>query len=217
MLQSKEYNYFRTAVWVSLFLAMCLGIFIAFLGKTSSFLLLHNFHSPAADYFFWTLTYLGDGVIIIPILLFCLLFKKKEYILPIILGFVICVILTHLLKRVFFPDALRPISLEIENLTLRRVLGTELFRARSFPSGHTSIAFAMALMLVHLMNNKAMAYILPIVAFLVGYSRIYLGQHFTTDVLVGIIIGIVSPILAIFISNKIHAARARKKAANLSN
>lgn len=57
----------------------------------------------------------------------------------------------------------------------------------SFPSGHTTAAFSIctsiALVFPHMMV------IFVVLAFLIGLSRIYLGVHYPTDVLVGMSIG----------------------------
>ena len=62
----------------------------------------------------------------------------------------------------------------------------------SFPSGHTSDAFSIA-MIVSLFFPKA-AIVIPMLlwAALVGYSRMDLGVHYPTDVLAGAILGICS-------------------------
>jgi membrane-associated phospholipid phosphatase len=51
-------------------------------------------------------------------------------------------------------------------------------------------------------------YVFPIIAFLVGYSRVYLAQHFLTDVLAGMIVGIISTWLSLWIYDRF---RKRKK------
>lgn len=61
----------------------------------------------------------------------------------------------------------------------------------SFPSGHTITAFAMAtLICLYNFQNKIICGIAVLFACLVGYSRIYLGVHFPSDVLAGMIFGI---------------------------
>lgn len=59
----------------------------------------------------------------------------------------------------------------------------------SFPSGHTSSAFSVAWVLV---RNVPRQYGIPLVvlAALMGISRLYVGVHYPTDVLVGMISGI---------------------------
>jgi membrane-associated phospholipid phosphatase len=71
--------------------------------------------------------------------------------------------------------------------------------SHSFPSGHTTTAFTMALIMAHMINKKSWSVILPALALLAGYSRVYLAQHFPTDVLAGMCIGIVSAILSLII------------------
>jgi len=58
----------------------------------------------------------------------------------------------------------------------------------SFPSGHTSAAFMMATLLSY--NFPVLMVPLYCWAGLVGFSRIVLGVHFPTDILVGAVLGI---------------------------
>lgn len=67
----------------------------------------------------------------------------------------------------------------------------------SFPSGHTSCAFAVAFVIYALLPKR---YSIPalLVAAFVGLSRLYLGVHYPTDVLAGVLIGLGAAMLAIW-------------------
>lgn len=168
-------------------------------GKTGSFLLINGAHSPALDVFFKYCTYLGDGMIYVPLLAYCLFFNRS-FIIPVVLGIIICLVLTHFFKKIVFPHMLRPISLQAQHIAVHKVAGVRMLRIHSFPSGHTATAFSTALLLVTVLRDKAWAYILPVLtAFLVGYSRVYLAQHFVTDVLGGMVIGALTAWLALWL------------------
>ena len=65
----------------------------------------------------------------------------------------------------------------------------------SFPSGHTSAAFAAAV--VMLMNRSNMKYCLLGFAVVMGFSRIYLHVHYLTDVIGGVAVGVAAGIVAV--------------------
>lgn len=84
----------------------------------------------------------------------------------------------------------------------------------SFPSGHTlsSFAAATALCFFH-RKSGALAYIL---AALIAFSRLYASVHYPTDVLAGVLLGILCGLvgawLTVRITDRIHTIRLRKGA-----
>lgn len=65
----------------------------------------------------------------------------------------------------------------------------------SFPSGHTSMAFSLATSLSLRYSNAGTIIPLYLWAGFVGYSRIYLGLHYPSDVLAGALVGSIVAVL----------------------
>ena len=75
------------------------------------------------------------------------------------------------------------------------VSGLELLVAKaddaSFPSGHSAVSFASAVAIYRAKQiPKAVCVALFVLAGLIAYSRLYVGIHYPTDVIVGVIMGI---------------------------
>lgn len=68
----------------------------------------------------------------------------------------------------------------------------------SFPSGHTTASFAVALVMLRMLPKK---FGIPavVLAALVAFSRLYLGVHYPTDVLTGFVIALVGSMLSVWI------------------
>jgi membrane-associated phospholipid phosphatase len=64
------------------------------------------------------------------------------------------------------------------------------------------------------MRNRIWVVALPFVALMVGYSRIYLAQHFLTDVTGGTVIGMISSYLSLLIYRYVHERRIAKRSAS---
>ena len=82
----------------------------------------------------------------------------------------------------------------------------------SFPSGHTAMAFSTATTL--LLTTEKWYYAAPVYAWAmgVGYSRIYLGQHYPSDVIAGAIVGAGGAYLTHLLNTKwLHKDPSKKK------
>ena len=172
------------------------------MGKNETFQLINGNHNSAADFFFKYYTHAGDGWMWLLLFLFSV-FLKKKYLLAVIAGVIISTALSQFLKRVIYPDELRPIAYLSENFPVHLIEGVNMNRLHSFPSGHSAAAFTIALIMAHMINKKIWSILLPLLALLAGYSRVYLAQHFLTDVLAGMGVGILSAILSLLIFREI--------------
>ncbi|GAB4094306.1 phosphatase PAP2 family protein [Flaviaesturariibacter terrae] len=210
--QEHIYTNYRMAVAVAFAMALAAaGLLIGF-GKDQSFVLVNGWNTASLDLVMPWVTHLGNGFIYVPILLLTWFFRR-DFIVAILAGIVICFLFTHILKNYVYPEELRPFSLAAKKIAFHKVPGVELHENYSFPSGHTSTAFTMALLLAALQRQRAWVLALPFVALLVGFSRIYLAQHFLTDVTAGIMVGIASSFLSLLLYRRVHRRiLARQKA-----
>lgn len=203
MLQERPKNNFGIAFIFTLVIAAAAGVLILLWGKNETFQLINGNHNRYTDFFFKYFTHAGDGLMWVPLGLFCIFFKRK-YFVAVIAGILISSLLAQVLKRVVFPDEMRPITYLAEDFPVHIIDGISMKRLHSFPSGHSTTAFTMALILAHMINKKSWSLLLPLLALLAGYSRVYLGQHFLTDVLAGMCVGIVSAFLSLLIYKEIQ-------------
>ncbi|MBR5377140.1 MAG: phosphatase PAP2 family protein [Lachnospiraceae bacterium] len=80
----------------------------------------------------------------------------------------------------------------------------------SFPSGHTASSFAVAFAFF-LKTPKKYGIPALVLAALIGFSRLYVGVHYPSDVLCGMIIGMLSAFIAVKVTDRVFARMDRKK------
>lgn len=146
---------------------------------------------------------LTDTVSFVGILLIVLFFtwsyKKKDKVIrrnaiSISIGWLCAVLIANLLK--YCINRPRPFTTHafIEKLSTGG--------SPSFPSGHTTDAFAIATAICLCYPRWYTLLIMYTWAFAVAYSRICLGVHYPSDVLAGMIIGIITVIACFYVMNK---------------
>lgn len=160
--------------------------------KAETFLFLNPWHTDFLNYAFRGITWLGDGIFVLGLSLLLLLLKKKPAGILILASFLLSGAIAQLIKS-YYPSP-RPFLFFTENHLAYSyfIQGITLHNFHSFPSGHTTSVFAMVASISFLIRNKAYSILLLLAALIIGYSRIYLGQHFPEDVMAGMIIGVIS-------------------------
>lgn len=153
---------------------------------------LNAYHAPWADILFANATHLADGWAPVIVSLLLLFLHGWRAFLMVGLSCGVSSLVVQFLKRVVFPDMDRPRMFLEQMDGLALVAGVDMHAHFSFPSGHTTAAFSMCLALAVVVGRRGLAAVLALTAVVLGYSRIYLSQHFLEDVLAGAAIGIVT-------------------------
>ena len=158
--------------------------------KTDGFLIFNSFHPAWLDVFFKYTTNLGDGLISILAVVILLAFRKKKKAMTVALAYIYSGLLIQIAKRIFHMPRPKYFFEQTLFQYTHFVEGVSMHDQNSFPSGHTASAFALATVLVLVFKKNKISFYCVFFAFLVGYSRIYLAQHFLIDVIFGAITGI---------------------------
>lgn len=159
---------------------------------------LNQYHHTFLDYFFRTATFMGEGIFETTIILF-LFFIKRYYGIVAGISLIVTTIVTQSLKRLVFAETLRPKAFLAGFKDLYYIDGLEIHSHFSFPSGHTSGAFTIFLVLALITKNSLSGILFFILAFLTGISRIYLMQHFFIDTYFGALIAIVLTLIIFYL------------------
>ena len=175
--------------WASFIGMLFCSILLLTTSKAQSFISLNSFHSFGLNVFFVNYTFLGDGIFALGFCAFLFYRKQKKLALLILAAYLSSGLVTQVLKNLIYAPRPRIYFEASQYLFHLDNFGNSGGGASSFPSGHTTSAFAMATVLAIYSQKKYISFLLLIAATLVGYSRIYLAQHFPADVVMGAFIG----------------------------
>ena len=180
---------------------IAVGLAITFLGfyfNEELFFRINSFSDSWLCYQFWgNITQFGDGFFA-ALICVTLIRKYPELTAQALFAFFFSLLLSQGGKEIFGGP--RPLSFFGKELV--NVIGPSLGH-RSFPSGHTSTIFLLAVLLAknNILNVKKEIWFL--LAFVVGVSRVAVGAHFPKDIAGGMWVGMVAAGIGIAIAEKI--------------
>jgi membrane-associated phospholipid phosphatase len=155
------------------------------------------------DLLFRFFTNIGDGAVFALAVIILLFWRFRTALVMFLLG--LSVLFTSTATKEIFSQP-RPYRYFEERNLLERITFVEGVRlakgTTSFPSGHTMTGFAFyAFLALVIPRKKGWGLLLFMTALLVGISRMYLVQHFLSDVYLGAIIGVMLAIIFHYIHN----------------
>ncbi|MBK8520845.1 MAG: phosphatase PAP2 family protein [Ferruginibacter sp.] len=206
----KKPVFYRNITFFSLYLLFFIGVAVTvmFNTKKDTFLFINGAHHPFSDFFFSAFTLMGDGIFIIALALFMFVLKFKRLALGLLTSYLISGLIVQVIKRLInFP---RPAGFLPDPSVIHTVYAASLNHHNSFPSGHTTSAFAAAVIISLYSGKSSVAVITIIIACLVGYSRVYLGQHFVEDVLAGSFVGVIAGTFCYWLQERLLAKSYEK-------
>jgi membrane-associated phospholipid phosphatase len=179
----------------AILLLICIVIKLSFT-KDEIYFAVNSRHTGWQDAIAPYVTDLGNGWTTVALSAIFLLFSyRKAFLLA--SAYALTSLSAQGLKFIF--DAPRPKLYFAKQLDkIYFVKGTDQLSYHSFPSGHTVTAFSTTIVILYFLKNKRWGALLLTIAVCVGYSRMYLSQHFFEDVTIGSIFGVLVTILWIY-------------------
>jgi membrane-associated phospholipid phosphatase len=190
------------------------GVFLIREENRSVYKAINEQHTPFLDAVLPYVTHMGTAPFVFLTLLVLLLFKKFRT-KKLVLAFAACNLLPFIVTQIIknLVNAPRPLKYFEMAEWINFVEGQPQNFNYSFPSGHSEGAFAFFCFLALILPRKYTVWgaLFFLLALMVGYSRIYLSQHFYLDVYVGSIIGTVCCLLAFWLVNPFKLKTAVSK------
>ena len=167
------------------------------------FLYLNNLGSQYYDNFWIFLSRTEANVMFYLVVLIAYIYsinnkKRTKILFHLIIAIAILITISDQTSNLFKDSfqRLRPCYYELISDSLRLVKDSCGVRYGFF-SAHSSNSFSLAIFFGILLrsSNRLLILLFTIYAFLISYSRIYLGVHYPIDILVGTIFGIINAIV----------------------
>ena len=174
------------------------------LAVTSSVHWLHGVGGGFFTPFFEFISFFGKGGICLILLSLCLAFFKptRRFGTAMCLGLAIGAIFTNLVLKVYIA---RPRPYADQNSLFYEFwlkVGQNIESDKSFPSGHTTAAFD-SMTPVMIMGKPKYKILALAFALLMCFARIYLVVHYPSDVLGGILVGLIAGCLGVLIAARL--------------
>lgn len=169
---------------------------------------INQFHASWADFFFKYITHLGDGFVFLPLGIILWFLRGKYAFFSMLVGAIVTLLVVGLFKKGIFPDFDRPLKYIGEDAGLRLVEGVKMHLRHSFPSGHTTAAFAA--WGVFALRIQKWEISIAIIAILAAWSRVYLSQHFVMDLALGSFLGLCIAISSDALISRLQARFAKE-------
>lgn len=188
-------------------LCICLVIKLVYT-KSEIYFAVNAHYNPFVDLIEPYVTDLGNGWTAVAIAaIFALFSYRKAFLLATAWG--VTSISAQILKFIF--EAPRPkLYFKDQISKIHFVKTVEILSTHSFPSGHTVTAFTLAVIFTYWSKNKAWGPLFLLIAVMVGYSRMYLSEHFFEDVTAGSVIGVILTVIWLYwLDNKNFIQRPR--------
>lgn len=180
---TKNYKWIIFFLFFVIFLAIAEDVFEQEIFEFDSVVynFLVNNRNEALNNFFKIITQFGSAIVLIIITILCVIFiRDKKYKILVPANLVTIAIINIVLKNFFLRP--RPNELRLIEET-----------GYSFPSGHAMASTAFYGLLIYIVHEKVenkilrntICIMLGLLILLISISRIYVGVHYTSDVIAG--------------------------------
>jgi membrane-associated phospholipid phosphatase len=187
------------------------GFFLAIYDKETLFFAINSRYSTLGDFYFKYYTHVGDGIFYLFMAFLVLLFGSRYKAILMVASYAFTSLLAQSIKYNIPGQNFRPRShFWLDSHRIHFVDGIDIMVSYSFPSGHTTSAFSMFLLFSLFVKNRFLSFLFFVMALLVGYSRMYLGQHFFADVYGGAIIGTVFTLITCYLLDSVWKLSEKK-------